>query len=163
MKSKKGLTIFIVICCIACVILLAGIYLRSGSDGSSGVTIDKSAEEYTEETEESQLMISFPGYQDITIGTSDTNIPIVLSNPESNPCYFQFTLSVEGSDALSFTSDQVEPGKALKGVDLSQTLPAGDYTLDIKIATTSLTDQSPMNGSTVKTALHVVDNSNSAQ
>ena len=31
MKSHKKLTIFIVICCIACVALLAGIYYRSGS------------------------------------------------------------------------------------------------------------------------------------
>ena len=165
MKSHKKLTIFVVICCIACVALLAGIYYRSGNaDNANGVTIDKSAENYDpDETEETSQMISFPGNEDITIGTSDTSIPIVLANPDGNPCTFQFDLSLEESDALSYTSGLVEPGKAIKGVTLDEPLPVGDYTLDINISTSSLTDQSPMNGGTVKTALHVIDDSESAQ
>lgn len=119
--------------------------------------IDTSAEAVTNDSETEAPLINFPVYGDATIQTDATSIPIQLLNPVGNPCYFQFAVSLEDSDAISYTTDQVEPGHAINAVPLEHPLAAGDYTMDITISTTSLEDETQMNGATVKVALHVVD------
>lgn len=160
MRKHKAVAIFVCICAVACVLLLGGIYLNSFSP-SSGVKIDTNAETASSTSDNEQPMINFPVYGDVTIDSTDTSIPIQLLNPEGNPCYFTFDVSLEGSDALAYTTDQVEPGHAINAVPLDKPLAAGDYTMDIGIATTSLEDQSQMNGVTVKVALHVQDSGTS--
>ena len=82
-------------------------------------------------------------------------IPIVLTNPEGNPCYFQFRVTIEETGQELLNSGWVEPGSAIRGIGLDEALGSGDYQLLIQIATGSLNDRSVMNGGTVRTGLHV--------
>ena len=127
-------------------------------DDSQGVTLDKSAEGYEEEgdTPEEQESIRFPGYPEITIDAGREDIPIVLTNPETNPCYFQFSISLDGGDPI-YESEWVKPGDAIRGFDLTTAIEPGDYEMSIAIATKSLDTQENMNGGNVKTTLHVTE------
>ncbi len=154
---------------IGSIILLAGILLGAGilyhwlnrrgdTDAGSGISLDKSAVSLSQDGEEDTqeaLSIRFPGYPEITVEGEDREIPIVLTNPQNNPCYFKFHVSIQETGQTLATTDWVEPGNAISGIDLDQALEAGDYTLTIQVETKSLEDESPMNGGTVRTQLHV--------
>ena len=101
------------------------------------------------------LRIRFPGYNDITLSQSDTDIPIVLTNPTGNPCLFQFDVTLDESTDSLLHSNWVEPGKALESVPLPSTLSPGDHTLHVAISTRSLDGTEPMNGGSVTVQLHV--------
>lgn len=161
-EHKKRLSMILAIAALAvaaitiCAVMFS---LNTGQtkDPSSGVVLDKNAVEYdTGDTLSADpLRIRFPGYNDITLSQSDTDIPIVLTNPTGNPCLFQFEVTVDdGTDSL-LSSDWVEPGKALEGVSLPNSLSQGDHTLHVTISTRSLDGAESMNGGNVTVGLHV--------
>ena len=153
---------------IAAVLLCLGVgigFFVFGSNSSheeennrQGIQLDKDSVDIEGETAAApqQISIKFPGYPDITIKKDSSAIPIVLTNPEGNPCYFQFSVSLDGGEAI-YNSQWVEPGKAIQGFSLDTALEPGDYEMKISISTRSLEDQSPMNGGSVKTMLHVTE------
>lgn len=127
------------------------------TDGGQGVMLDKSAEGYTaDDSDKEQSSIRFPGYPEITIESGSSRLPIVLTNPETNPCYFQFSVSLDGGTPI-YESDWVKPGNAIRGFDLETSLEPGDYEMSIVIATRSLDTEENMNGGNIRTTLHVID------
>lgn len=99
--------------------------------------------------------IAVPGYPSIELPAYTKDVQVALLNPEGNPCYFTFELVLkEGNESL-YTSKLVPPGKAVTDISLSRALKPGEYNATIKITTTSLEDQSPMNGANVETVLIV--------
>lgn len=103
--------------------------------------------------------VQIPGYGEITAAAGSESLKMSLVNPKDNPCYFQFTLTVEkdGEEKTLYESGLVEPGKAVQEFDLEY-LPPGDYDMLIKINTYSLEDGTTrMNGAEVMTTLHVVE------
>ena len=140
----------------ACIVLFGGTG-QTTSPSSGGVALDKNAVDFqSEETVNTDPQtIRFPGYSDITIQQDDTVIPIVLTNPEGNPCLFQFEVTMDDAPDVLLASDWVEPGKALEGVNLLSPLDKGDHTLHIQISTCSLDGQETMNGGSVTVAIHV--------
>lgn len=146
---------------ILCIGVGIGIILsrkEGGIDESQGVTLDKSAEGYEDESDvpEEQESIRFPGYPEITIEAGRGDIPIVLTNPETNPCYFQFSVRLDGGDPI-YESEWVKPGDAIRGFDLTTAIEPGDYEMSIVITTKSLDTEENMNGGNVKTILHVTE------
>ena len=149
-------------------VLLAGILLGAGiihmavtnnaESGNSGVQLDKNAVSFSgnaDAVENEQVSIRFPGYPEISVRSEEMEIPIVLTNPEGNLCYFQFRVTIEETGQELLNSGWVEPGSAIRGIGLDEALGSGDYQLLIQIATGSLNDRSAMNGGTVRTGLHV--------
>lgn len=156
-----------IVLAIAAVAILAAVaavcitlFGRSGqpiSGATGGVALDKNAVDFqSEETVNSDPQtIRFPGYPDITIGQEATVVPIVLTNPEGNPCLFQFEVTMDSTQDVLLSSDWVEPGKALEGVSLSSPLNKGNHIIHIQINTRSLGGQQTMNGGNVQALIHV--------
>ena len=157
-KTRRSILLAIAALVIAAVTLCVfSMSTGQTKDPSSGVVLDKNAVEFdTGDTLSADpLRIRFPGYNDITLSQSDTDIPIVLTNPKGNPCLFQFSVTLDDSQTALLDSDWVEPGKALEGIPLSSTLSQGDHTLHVTISTRSLDGTEPMNGGSVTVQLHV--------
>ena len=157
-KTRRSILLAIVALVIAAVTLCVfSMSTGQTNDPSSCVVLDKNAVEFdTGDTLSADpLRIRFPGYNDITLSQSDTDIPIVLTNPTGNPCLFQFDVTLDESTDSLLHSDWVEPGKALESVTLPSTLSAGDHTLHVAISTRSLDGTEPMNGGGVTVGLHV--------
>ncbi|MGN0537125.1 MAG: hypothetical protein ACI4M3_04020 [Acutalibacteraceae bacterium] len=121
--------------------------------------IDPNAGHWTsmppEENSSEQVGIKIPGYPSITIPADQKDITVLLLNPEGNPCYFTFELVLKDTNETLYKSKLVPPGQAITNITLSRPLSAGEYNAVIKISTTSLKDQSAMNGANVETVLIV--------
>lgn len=159
-RNRMGLAIAAVVILAAVIAVCFVFFGRAGqtsSDSTGGVVLDTNAVDFQSEeiTNDDPESIRFPGYSDITIHAEDTVIPIVLTNPEGNPCLFQFEVTMDDSQDVLLSSDWVEPGKALEGVTLPATLDKGDHTMHIQISTCSLDGQETMNGGSVTVLLHV--------
>lgn len=160
-KQKRiGLAVAAVVILAAVIAVCVALFDRAGqtaSDSAGGVVLDTNAVDFqSEETvNDNPESIRFPGYSDITIQQDDTVIPIVLTNPEGNPCLFQFEVTMDDTPDALLSSDWVEPGKALEGVTLPSPLDQGDHTMHIQINTCSLDGQETMNGGSVTVLLHV--------
>ena len=82
-------------------------------------------------------------------------MPLTLYNPEENDCLFAFFLYLDEETEPLYTSDYVEPGMAIREVELDRGLSAGNYTLYIRIATLDPVEMTARNGASVKTSLIV--------
>lgn len=99
--------------------------------------------------------IAIPGYPSIGLPAGTKDVQVALLNPEGNSCYFTFEIVLKDTGESLYTSKLVPPGKAVTDITLARELEAGDYDATIKITTSSLTDQTPMNGANVETVLIV--------
>ena len=100
--------------------------------------------------------IILPGYVELTFPAGEQVIEIVLPNPASNPCYFRYTLILEGTGEVLYQSKLIAPGKAVLEIKLSRPLEVGDYSLLIGVDSVSLTDgRTPMNGGEQRVLLKV--------
>lgn len=106
-------------------------------------------------TEGKEGYITMPGYDTIPLQEGKDTSKIVLANPDTNKCLFQFQLIRSDTGDVLYTSDMVKPGKAILNQKLSQSFTEGDYPLTIRINTFSEDGKTPYNGSDVETTLHV--------
>ena len=149
------------------VILLAAaviLWMTLRKDGdernTAGIVVSDEAAEWNKDLEDTsggQQGIKIPGYGDITVNSGDTTWQITLLNPEGNDCYFKYAVTIDDSDTPIYTSDLIEPGKAITEFEVSEPLEAGDYEIHLNISAftmdESLTD---LNGADVKAVLHVI-------
>ena len=106
------------------------------------------------QTHEGQIIL--PGYVELTFPADEQEIEIVLPNPKGNPCYFRYTLVLEGTGEILYQSRPIPPGQAVLQIKLSRPLEKGDYSLLIGVDTVSLADgRTPMNGGEQKVLLKV--------
>lgn len=159
-KTKKKLFLAMILVAILCIGIGTGILLshnRFSDTSGHGVTLDTNAVNLPDDTSEQSASkyIRFPGYSDITLKNTDTVIPIMLTNPKVNPCYFSFYVTVDDDENPVLESDWVSPGKAIESVTLKQPLTSGTHMLHVKIDTRDLTEEKPMNGGNVEIPLHV--------
>lgn len=103
--KKKYVLIGIIILIVLFAGIGIGVALNRGntvSNENAGISIDKNAQEYEDEESETEktASIRFPGYPEITVSEEQNDIPIVLTNPDVNPCYFQFTVSLDDGDPV---------------------------------------------------------------
>lgn len=99
--------------------------------------------------------IRIPGYPTLNLPANTVQVPVFLLNPEGNPCYFRFSLTLSETDEVLCNSGLVPPGHTLQSMTLSRPLDPGSYEAVIGIATFSMEDQAPMNGANVHTTLIV--------
>ena len=100
--------------------------------------------------------IQIPGYDTVYFPEGADEVPMTLYNPQDNPCYFVFTLFADGAEEPLYTSDYIEPGKAVTQIQLSQRLAAGEHSLTIHIDTYALDTVEPLNNAEVQALLMVV-------
>lgn len=159
---KKILLIFItaLILLAAAVILWLALRDKDNERNTAGIVVSDEAVEWNKDLEDTsggQQGIKIPGYGDITVNSGDTTWQITLLNPEGNDCYFQYAVTIDDSDSPIYTSDLIEPGKAITEFEVSEPLEAGDYEIHLNISAftmdESLTD---LNGADVKAVLHVI-------
>lgn len=161
LKRNYKLAVTLIILLVLCLGIGIGVVWNrntAAGDGGEGISLDKNAEEYSDETkdQEEQDSIRFPGYPEITVEENQDRIPIVLTNPEVNPCYFQFSVSLDDGKPV-YESDWVKPGDAIRGFQLEKPLEPGDYKMKIAIATKALDTGNSMNGGSVETILHITE------
>ena len=99
--------------------------------------------------------IKIPGYTSILIDKDKKDVEIALINPSGNPCYFEYELVLMENGESLYRSSFIPPGKMIKGVRLNRALKEGEYKAFIRITTTSISDNSPMNGANLETVLVV--------
>ncbi|MGL9971916.1 hypothetical protein [Enterococcus sp. DIV1420a] len=120
--------------------------------------LDPNAKKYVPKIEYSKKkvpnQIQLPGYNQVTMVADTKELYVALWNPETNPCYFQFTLSLDKK--VIYQSGLVSPGDAVTTVELNQTVPEGNYPLQIKIDTFDLKDDTKqLNGGSIEAQLVV--------
>lgn len=169
-KENKGITLkrsHLIAAVIVGVVLMAGGIILGlnwqnwfgGKPDTSQAEIDPGAKDYEGSKPKDEggasKGIAIPGYPSIGLPANTKDVQVALLNPEGNPCYFTFEIVLKDGNESLYTSKLVPPGKAVTDITLSRELAPGDYDATIKISTSSLTDQSPMNGANVETVLIV--------
>lgn len=100
--------------------------------------------------------ITICGFTDWTVQSGKTeNIPILLQNPDGNPCYFTFQITLQDGTQL-YQSSHVPPGSEIRKVTLSQPLEKGTYTAFISIFTNEIETGTPMNSAKTKITINAI-------
>lgn len=100
--------------------------------------------------------ITICGFTDWTVESGKTeNLPILLQNPEGNPCYFTFQIELQDGTQL-YQSSHVPPGSEIRKVTLSQPLEKGTYTAYVTILTNEINTGTPMNSAKTKITINVI-------
>ncbi len=159
-KKKKRFAFTAFIIAIAAVVL--GILYHTNPAGektSGGMQVEKDTVNWNgsleSENEVKGKSVKVPYYSDIYMGTGTKEVSVTLVNPKENHCYFTYTWTIEGQEEAIYTSDLIEPGKAIEGIKLTEGLESGEYSLDMQISTYSMEDKKERNKAVVKTKLIV--------
>lgn len=160
MKKILAIIITAAVLLAAARILWTAVQNRDSGRNSAGIVVSDEAVEWNRELENTsgeQEGIKIPGYGDITVNSGDKTWKITLLNPEGNNCYFQYTVTVDDSETPVYTSDLIEPGKAITEFEVSEPLEAGDYEIHLNISAFTMDESlTALNGADVKAVLHVV-------
>ncbi len=90
----------------------------------------------------------------IPVNTTD-HLAIPLSNPSTNPCYFTFEIILNETGETLYKSKMVPPGNAVKYINISRGLEAGEYGVTIFIYTNELETGAEMNSAKLDVELTV--------
>lgn len=104
----------------------------------------------------SQIML--PGFGTIQMESGSREIYAALANPEGNPCYFKYTVTLQETGETLYESGWLEPGTAVTEWEISETLEPGEYPIDIEVRTGSLDDyEEEMNKGAIEATLEVLE------
>lgn len=102
----------------------------------------------------SQIML--PGFGTIKMEAGQREVQAALSNPEGNPCYFKYTVSLEDTGEVLYESGWLKPGTAVTEWEINKELEEGEYPISLLVDTGSLEDyEKEMNKGTIKATLQV--------
>ena len=77
--------------------------------------------------------ILIPGFDDLHMNADSDTIYVAFSNPKENPCYFQYTIVLDKTEEIIYTSGLIEPGKAVVKETLNKPFPGGVYPIMLEI------------------------------
>lgn len=104
----------------------------------------------------SQIML--PGFGTIQMDSGSHTVNAALVNPEGNPCYFKYKISLADTGEKLYESGWLEPGTAVTEWQISQTLEPGEYPISIEVHTGSLEDyEQKMNQGAIEATLEVLE------
>lgn len=166
-KNKISNSIIIILLISILAIVTAGILIGTNcvktntinDNFEQGIVFDNNAVTYNEKINNksnSNTGIKVPGYPDMTISSESKDFPITLLNPKGNSCNFKFSLIIKETNEKIYSSGYVKPGDAINGITLNKSIPKGNYTLIINIATRSVSTNAEMNGAQVNSKLTVI-------
>ena len=87
---------------------------------------------------EDPTQIMMPGFGTITLDAGTTTVHAALANPEGNPCYFIYLISLSDTGEQIYESGWIEPGMAVTEWDIEKELPEGEYPIYILVQTGNL-------------------------
>ena len=99
--------------------------------------IDADARPYTGEFSGMFLPVA----ESAVLRAGDSEVSLLLLNPEGNSCYFVFVLSLPDAEEALFSSGLVEPGMCLRSVSLERAPEQGEHTLVLLINSYSLDER----------------------
>ncbi|MGX8850573.1 hypothetical protein [Amedibacillus sp. YH-ame10] len=102
--------------------------------------------------------ILLPGYKDINMEANTDTAYVALYNPENNPCYFKFKITLQETGEVIYQSKMIPPGYAVKSVQFDRKFKTGIYPITIYIETNSLEDYTEtMNGGELPTRIVAIE------
>lgn len=143
------------------ILLLLLLILRScgGGEQEQQRQFEFEADQQTIATEPAVMdiqSISIPGFKSLTIPANVTSVSVHLYNPETNPCYFEISITIQDGKEEIYKSKLLAPGTDLYNIELNQGLKAGSYDAVLQYNTYSMDDSfTPMNGAQVPFTLKV--------
>jgi hypothetical protein len=90
--------------------------------------------------------IIFPEAENVTVAAGSTSITLELRNPEGNPCWFVFEISLTDSNEVLYTSAQIAPGPHVASIELPAPLLPGEHPAVLDIRAYSLDGFSVIEG-----------------
>ena len=160
MAEKKQKTMLILAALALIALTLWAAWAFPGAHGreeikAAGLSIDPDAQSWNAPISgDSKNGIRIPGYGDIYFPANQKTVPITLYNPGENDCLFVFSLYINGQGPCAAT-ELVAPGTAVTQIVLDNSLPAGEYDLEIKVDAFDKKSSTPMNNAVVETKLIV--------
>ena len=119
-------------------------------------TIDQHIDEFSTGSTQTAQQIKIAGFSKWHIPAGETDdLPISLKNPEGNPCYFSFAITLTDTDETIYQSDMVPPGSSLHQITIQRPLPEGTYQAVLHISTNDLTTGRAMNGAKLNLTITV--------
>lgn len=126
---------------------------------NSGPRLDENAIAYQmpngmKNEDPNQIML--PGFGTIEMEAGQRTVEAALVNPEGNPCYFKYIISLEESGEVIYESGWLEPGTAVTEWEISEELEPGDHPISMLIDTGMLEDyEQEMNKGAINAVLRV--------
>ncbi|MDR1774345.1 MAG: hypothetical protein LBR30_05710 [Clostridioides sp.] len=159
-KKKKRMFLWIIL---ALIMLIVGIWFVKNPSSlpepvKNAINLDPNQGAKVDRVEEKaeQKGIQIPGYPEIPLKPDQNKMYVALTNPEGNPCYFEFTIKLKSTGEVIYKSGDVAPGKTINEQTLSKTFKEGTYDAVIEIRTKALEEpHGAMNGANVETKLVV--------
>lgn len=112
-----------------------------------------------EDADNDSKSIQINGFTDWSLPAGKTeNLPIVLENPEGNPCYFTFSIDLSDGTVL-YKSGHVPPGNRISAVTINQPLSEGKYDATVVITTNDIETGASMNSAKAKIKIHAFNES----
>lgn len=155
---KKVYLRMIIVPIIVISVLVAFFFLLSEQQGNS--FLDKNAKPFEtqikrEDMEDSKILL--PGFETLYMDEGSDELYVALANPEGNPCFFQYTIYMEGSKKEIYQSGMIKPGEAVTTVKMPNKMKKGTYKLTIQIQSYSLSDhKAELNGGEMAATLIVL-------
>ncbi|MCI6467562.1 MAG: hypothetical protein MSA90_19115 [Faecalicatena sp.] len=155
---KKLYILLCIIAVLAALCFLLFFINRNKQEAELG--IDLGAGKYNPKIEVPEDMdptkIALPGFEGLVMEAGSDKLYAALWNPETNPCYFKFSLVLKETGETLYESGLVPPGKAITEVTLIRQMEEGEYPVLVKMDTFSLEDGTqPLNGGSSETILEV--------
>ena len=72
-------------------------------------------------------------YNKATIRAGTPEVEIALINPESNPCWFKFEITLADTGETIYISDLVAPSMCIENITLYKTLESGEHPANVTI------------------------------
>ena len=130
MKNKS---IRMVLSVLAGILVIGGVYgiIQMGEKNTPPVMEEDAVDWADEENEDSVAVsvdekIAIPGTDVINMKAGQKKQIVNLYNTGKNKCYFRISL-LEEEGQLLYQSDLIAPGKGIREIELSKTLPKGTY------------------------------------
>lgn len=137
----------------------------ANDDDSKSISVSIEEESTTKKIQETQTksttttqqaLISIPGVKSMKISKDSKTASVDLYNPSKNNCYFEISIILKDSNKQIYKSNLVRPGQHIYQIDLSQTLPKGEYTAILHYDTYAMDDNyTELNGANVEFTLIV--------
>ena len=152
--KKKHTLVYALIGLVLAISLCIGGWLLLNNESN----IDNNAKDYTPpvdlKIDADPDHITVPGFSTIKMKANTDVVYVALWNPDTNPCYFKYTIKEKASGKTLYASKLIPPGKAITNVPLNQKVQAGSMEVIIQIETYSLdNEENAMNGSNVECIL----------
>ncbi len=117
-------------------------------------SIDENIGKKADAEEQKSGSIKVNGFSRWIIPTGQTeNIPVSLTNPEDNRCYFKFTITLDETNETLYQSQLVPPGEGIYLVNITRPLENGSYNATVLITTSDIKTGAAMNSCKLSTTI----------